>query len=460
MKNGLFFSLLIASSSLNAMDQNKPQTLIQPISGLGLIAAELNGADAKRNAEQIAIQEDDCKKHATARASLQNKLSKESPADQDAIKTILTAMNRMNKKLPAVLQNKILTQTNELHVQRGFKGHTDWIQSVATYQTSEGRKAITGSDDRTARVWNLTTGTCEHVLTGHTGAIYGVAVFQITDGWKAITGSSDCKARIWDLMTGKCEHILNGHQGTVSSVAIYQDAGDLKAITVASDRTAQIWNLTNRTFERELTGHPDWIESMAVYETSEGWKAVMGYGANQKRSTALIWNLTTGKCELELAGHSQWIRNIAAYKAVDGWKAITVSGDSTARIWNLTTGKCEHILKDHWDRIKGLAVYQTTDGWKAITGSHDHTARVWNLTTGKCEQILSGTRSTFCGITTYLDDKQGLKILCGTSDGILHQGGYGPADPTKIFDRLYKKQELKPASKDKGDEKTEVNNEK
>ena len=43
------------------------------------------------------------------------------------------------------------------------------VYSVAI--TPDGRYAISGSHDKTLRVWDITTGSCVRVMTGHTDAV-------------------------------------------------------------------------------------------------------------------------------------------------------------------------------------------------------------------------------------------------------------------------------------------------
>ena len=59
--------------------------------------------------------------------------------------------------------------------------------------TPDGRQALTASEDFTARVWDIMSGTCERVLEGHTGWLVGVAISP--DGSHAVTASHDGTAR-------------------------------------------------------------------------------------------------------------------------------------------------------------------------------------------------------------------------------------------------------------------------
>lgn len=58
-----------------------------------------------------------------------------------------------------------------------------------------GTKIVTASADRTARVYNVTTGNCISVLNGHDGEI-SKAVFN-PQGTKILTASADKTACIW-----------------------------------------------------------------------------------------------------------------------------------------------------------------------------------------------------------------------------------------------------------------------
>ena len=68
-----------------------------------------------------------------------------------------------------------------------MKGHTDAVVSVAV--TPDGHHIISGSDDKTIRVWDLASGTEIKKLEGHTNRVYSVAVTP--DGRHIVSGSND-----------------------------------------------------------------------------------------------------------------------------------------------------------------------------------------------------------------------------------------------------------------------------
>ncbi|HEY2921307.1 MAG TPA: hypothetical protein VGK77_20170, partial [Candidatus Binatia bacterium] len=73
------------------------------------------------------------------------------------------------------------------------KGHSARIGSVAF--SRDGQRIVTGSDDRTAKVWEAASGRELLTLTGHSNSIRSVAFSA--DGQQIVTGSFDQTARVW-----------------------------------------------------------------------------------------------------------------------------------------------------------------------------------------------------------------------------------------------------------------------
>ena len=63
-----------------------------------------------------------------------------------------------------------------------------------------GATAVSGGDDGTVRVWDLTTGTQRAKLTDHDGQVWR-RWRSTADGATAVSGSDDRTVRVWDLAT-------------------------------------------------------------------------------------------------------------------------------------------------------------------------------------------------------------------------------------------------------------------
>jgi WD40 repeat protein len=70
--------------------------------------------------------------------------------------------------------------------------------------TLDGRPVIvSGSDDRTMRIWDLASGTPRgEPLYGHEGPVSSVALGTLGGRPVIVSGSDDCTVRIWDLASG------------------------------------------------------------------------------------------------------------------------------------------------------------------------------------------------------------------------------------------------------------------
>ncbi len=104
-----------------------------------------------------------------------------------------------------------------------------WINAYAF--SPDGKRALTGADDKTVRLWDLETGRCLRVLKGHTDSVRSVA--WSADDRHALSGSGDKTVRLWEVETGRCLRVLEGHTSEVRSVAWSADqcrafSGDIR----------------------------------------------------------------------------------------------------------------------------------------------------------------------------------------------------------------------------------------
>ncbi|KAE9390028.1 WD40 repeat-like protein [Gymnopus androsaceus JB14] len=120
-----------------------------------------------------------------------------------------------------------------------LEGHDDLVYSVAF--SPNGARIVSGSDDRTVRIWDTTGIQIGDPLVGHDDSIRAVAFSP--DGTRILSGSRDKTIRIWDVTTGGqiCDP-HEGHYHSVSSVAFSPDG--TRIVSGSHDKTLRIWNAT------------------------------------------------------------------------------------------------------------------------------------------------------------------------------------------------------------------------
>ena len=90
--------------------------------------------------------------------------------------------------------------------------------TTLTFVRKVAPKALTASYDKTAKIWDCSTGECKQTLSGHRDHVIS-AVFS-GDGSTVLTASHDKTAEIWDCSTGECKQTLSGHTGYVITVVL------------------------------------------------------------------------------------------------------------------------------------------------------------------------------------------------------------------------------------------------
>jgi WD40 repeat protein len=60
-----------------------------------------------------------------------------------------------------------------------------------------GKKIISGSFDRTIKIWSIYEKSCLYTLSGHSSGVTSVAYSPC--GYKIVSGSYDSSIKIWDV---------------------------------------------------------------------------------------------------------------------------------------------------------------------------------------------------------------------------------------------------------------------
>jgi WD40 repeat protein/tRNA A-37 threonylcarbamoyl transferase component Bud32 len=125
------------------------------------------------------------------------------------------------------------------HPSRGASINPGQITHMAI--SPDGSLLATSGPDNSVQLWRPPTGACDAILSGHTDSI--TTLDFSADGRWLVSGSLDKTARLWDLSshdTDATATILRGHEGSLESVNISPDG---RYIVTRDDTGARLWYL-------------------------------------------------------------------------------------------------------------------------------------------------------------------------------------------------------------------------
>ena len=134
-----------------------------------------------------------------------------------------------------------------------------------------GDKFITGSYDRTCKVWDTMSGQELLTLEGHKNVVYCIG-FNNPFGDKVATGSFDKTAKVWDSVTGELNYTFSGHFYEI--VCLSFDPQGLLLATGSMDNLAKLWDLEVGKEVATLKGHNG--EIVSLHFNAEGDKILTG----------------------------------------------------------------------------------------------------------------------------------------------------------------------------------------
>ncbi|MGE3259065.1 MAG: WD40 repeat domain-containing protein, partial [Geobacter sp.] len=94
-------------------------------------------------------------------------------------------------------------------------GHTDFVNAVVF--SPDGRYILSGSNDTTMRLWEVTTGKEYRIFKGFPSFVLAVAISP--DGRYVAGAGRDTIIALWDVASGKHVKTLRGHTGSVHALA-------------------------------------------------------------------------------------------------------------------------------------------------------------------------------------------------------------------------------------------------
>lgn len=254
-------------------------------------------------------------------------------------------------------------------------GHTEIVLCVDTCVSSSGRTLIvSGSKDKSVRLWDSESKSCLGVGIGHMGAV-GAVAFSKKQKAFFVSGSSDRTLKVWSLdgvaddveqpINLKAKAVVAAHDKDINSLAIAPN--DSLVCSGSQDRTACVWTLPDLVSVTVLKGHKRGIWSV---EFSPVDQCVITASGDK---TIKIWAISDGSCLKTFEGHTSSV--LRASFLSRGTQFVSCGADGLVKLWTVKTNECIATYDQHEDKVWALAVGKKTE--MLATGGGDAVFNLW-----------------------------------------------------------------------------------
>ncbi|KAA8648700.1 hypothetical protein EYZ11_010689 [Aspergillus tanneri] len=271
--------------------------------------------------------------------------------------------------------------------------HQECVYSIQFW----GKWLVSGSRDRTVRVWDLDTKRLWYrPLVGHTKSVLCLQFDPRPSEDVIISGSSDKSVIVWRFSTGeKIHQIPNAHDDSVLNLRF--DARYL--VTCSKDKLIKVWSRCELTpadkdYPNICNGPGVTYPSYIINTASIPSPVLEAEIAKDHAHTLAPYTLL-----MSMEGHGAAVNAIQ----INEDEIVSASGDRLIKVWNLRNGACKKTLIGH---EKGIACVQF-DSRRIISGSNDNTVRIFDHVSGAEVACLRGHRNLVRTVQAGFGDPPG-----------------------------------------------------
>ncbi|KAG0708661.1 hypothetical protein DFH29DRAFT_427152 [Suillus ampliporus] len=282
---------------------------------------------------------------------------------------------------------------------RAFKDHTDAICAVAVFP--DRRQMVTGSSDKTLRLWDLRTGAMLKKMEGHRNLVLSLAVSR--DGQIIASGDVSGELIAWHGETGEpLTQPIKAHSAHIFSLDFSPDGTVLT--TGSADGTMKLWN--TKTWKPQ--GNPiqcGWV--CCVRYSPSGELLAIATGGNIG-----IYNSGSRGLVAKFKGHTSLAWTPDGTRLISGGTEV----DPTIREWDISTWQqVGDPWTGHTHRTLSISIHPAST--HVASASEDNHVRLWRLSDRQTIAIFQHSGWAAC-VTFSMDGKH---ILSGGEDKMISE---------------------------------------
>lgn len=295
---------------------------------------------------------------------------------------------------------------------RALGGHPEAVRAVAV--TSDGRFALSSSQDNPIRVWDTTTGQLARNLDGLQGPINGIALSPDGNTVAGVSGTGGIK--LWNLSDAADKGQFLGHGGPATAVEFHPNG--LSIAVAGADGVVRIIPTTLPPAELAVEKSP----CQTAVVSRDGKLLAMG-GTKDGKPAILLRDPANGNLQGTLLGHESAVTAIAL--TADRTRLISGAADNTVRVWNLAAADFPEIAQLKGHQSAPVAVAISDDGAIAYScAGGENQIHQWTVADGKELKQLSGHGGAVAVLKIHGDT-----LASGAADGTVRTWKVATGDP-------------------------------
>ncbi|KAK4703285.1 phospholipase A-2-activating protein, partial [Phenoliferia sp. Uapishka_3] len=227
-----------------------------------------------------------------------------------------------------------------------FTGQHDGFVNAVEWIKGDGQGSLaTAGQDKLINIWPLPSSfapsdeplTPSNTLIGHEGNV--CSLNASSDGTTLVSGSWDKTAKVWRTSDFQLDYTLEGHEQAVWAV-LALDGNEKLILTGAADNLVKLWR--GPKVEKTFKGHTQAVRALAKLDSSVGDGSLFASAGND--GTIRLWSLLTGESVHVLNGHDSFVYSLSPVPASAGGGLISGGEDRTMRVWRAADGECEQTI--------------------------------------------------------------------------------------------------------------------